>query len=186
MKHIDPKRHHTDPTDPMTARTFDATVEPAGNATGVTVPADIVAELGGGRPLVVISINGHSWRSRIATKNGRSLIGISRANRTAAKIELGQHIDVTLELDTEPRTVDVPNDVAEALDVGPISPGRLRSPPLRPPPQTHQRHRRRQDRRHPPTSHRQAGHNARLNPQTRPELRVGTVMSWCRPEVRVS
>jgi hypothetical protein len=103
----------------MTARTFTATVEPAGNATGVTVPADIVDELGGGRPLVVISINGHSWRSRIATKNGRSLIGISRANRTAAKIELGQHIDVTLELDTEPRTVDVPHDVAEALDADP-------------------------------------------------------------------
>jgi hypothetical protein len=103
----------------MTTRTFTADVEPAGNATGVSVPQDIVDDLGGGRPLVVISINGHSWRSRIATKNGRCLIGISRANRTAAGIELGQHIDVTLELDTEPRTVDVPNDVAQALDEDP-------------------------------------------------------------------
>lgn len=103
----------------MTARTFTATLEPAGKATGVTVPDDIVDELGGGRPLVVISINGHSWRSRIASKNRRSLIGISRANRTAAGIELGQHIDVTLELDTGPRTVEIPNDVAQALEADP-------------------------------------------------------------------
>ena len=103
----------------MIAGAFTAPIEPAGNATGVTVPDDIVDELGGGRPLVVISINGHSWRSRIAAKNGRSLIGISRANRTAAGIELGQHIEVTLELDTEPRTVEVPNDVAQALDADP-------------------------------------------------------------------
>jgi hypothetical protein len=56
----------------MTSRTFTAPVEPAGDATGVTVPQDTVDDLDGGRPLVVISINGHSWRSHIATKNGRS------------------------------------------------------------------------------------------------------------------
>jgi hypothetical protein len=89
----------------------------AGNATGVEVPAEVVDALGDGRrPKVAITINRHSWRSRIASMNGRSLVGISAANRAAAKIALGDEIDVTLELDTEPRVVAEPTDLAMALD----------------------------------------------------------------------
>ncbi len=105
----------------MTTRAFSAIVVPAGNATGATVPDDIVNDLGGGRPLVTITINNHTWRSRIARKNGRSLIGISRANRTAAGIEPGQRINITLELDTEPRTVHIPDDIAHALNADPTA-----------------------------------------------------------------
>lgn len=84
------------------------------------MPDDAVAALGGGtRPLVVITINGHRWRSRVAVKNGQQLIGISRAQRTAAGVELGDRIEMTLELDTEPRTVDEPADLASALDADP-------------------------------------------------------------------
>jgi len=51
---------------------FPATVEPAGNATGIEVPAEIVTALAAGqRPTVVITINGYTWRSRVASTGGR-------------------------------------------------------------------------------------------------------------------
>ena len=47
----------------------------------------IVAALGAGaRPPVTITINGHSWKSRIAIMRGRNLIGLSNANRKAARL----------------------------------------------------------------------------------------------------
>jgi Domain of unknown function (DUF1905)/Bacteriocin-protection, YdeI or OmpD-Associated len=104
----------------LNARTFRATVVPAGNATGVEVPAEVVDALGDGkRPKVAITINGHSWRSRIASRGGRYLIGISAANRAAAGIAEGDAIEVMLQLDTEPRVVDEPPDLKDALDADP-------------------------------------------------------------------
>jgi antitoxin component of MazEF toxin-antitoxin module len=102
------------------SQTFTATVEPAGNATGVEVPAAVVEAFGAGkRPKVAITIGGHTWRSAVASKGGRFLVGISAANRAAAGIEPGDEVEVTLELDTEPRVVDEPADLAEALDADP-------------------------------------------------------------------
>ena len=106
----------------MPAETFRATVVPAGNATGAEVPAQVVDALGEGRrPKVAITINGHTWRSRIATKGGRYLVGISAANRAAAGIVEGDQIELTLELDTEPRQVDEPADLKVALDAAPTA-----------------------------------------------------------------
>ena len=64
---------------------FSATVESAGNATGVEVPAAVVNALGSGRrPEVVITIGGHTWRSRVASMGGRFIVGISAANAPPA------------------------------------------------------------------------------------------------------
>jgi Domain of unknown function (DUF1905)/Bacteriocin-protection, YdeI or OmpD-Associated len=104
----------------VTAESFRTTVVPAGNATGAEVPAQVIDALGEGkRPAVVITINRHTWRSRIASKGGRYLVGISAANRAAAGIHEGDEIDVTLELDTEPREVDEPADLKVALNAAP-------------------------------------------------------------------
>lgn len=95
---------------------FKAKVIPSGNATGVEVPKVVLGSLNSGpRPLVVISINGHIWRSRIAVKHGVSLIGISAANRRASGIAEGEVVEVGLELDTEPRVVPEPTDLTAAL-----------------------------------------------------------------------
>ncbi len=54
---------------------FPATVMPAGNATGVEVPAEVVNALGSGtRPKVVITINGHTWRSRVAYLSNAAIV----------------------------------------------------------------------------------------------------------------
>ena len=96
---------------------FNAKVVPSGNATAVEVPKAALEKLNAGtRPLVVITINGHSWRSRVAAMQGRHLLGISAANRKASKISEGDTVEVLLELDVEPRTVEEPEDVASALN----------------------------------------------------------------------
>ncbi len=101
---------------------FRATVIPSGNATAIEVPADVMASLGHEkRPPVSITINGHSWRSRIAIMNGQHLVGISAANRDAAGISAGETIELDLTLDTAASEVELPGDLAAALDASPTA-----------------------------------------------------------------
>ena len=96
---------------------FRATVEQSGKtATGVPVPETVVKALDGGkRPPVRVTINGYTYRSSIAPMDGRFMIGVSAENRAKAKVAGGDVVDVDVELDTEPREVDVPKDLATAL-----------------------------------------------------------------------
>ncbi len=99
---------------------FRAMVIPSGNATAVEIPASVMTAIGPeARPPVAVTVNGHSWRSRVARMRGQCLIGISAANRTAAGIAEGESIEVDLELDRERREVALPPDVAAALDSEP-------------------------------------------------------------------
>ena len=99
---------------------FRARVIPSGNATAVEVPAAAMRALGAAtRPAVAVTINGHTWRSRVALMRGQVLIGISAANRAAAGVAEGDVVEVALKLDTEPRTVAEPADLAEALNGAP-------------------------------------------------------------------
>ena len=87
-----------------------------GTTTGFVVPEDVVEALGGGRrPRVVATVAGHSWRTSVASMGGRFLLGASAAVRDAAGIAAGETHTVAVELDTAPRTVDVPEDLAAAL-----------------------------------------------------------------------
>jgi uncharacterized protein YdeI (YjbR/CyaY-like superfamily) len=96
---------------------FMARIVPSGNATGVEVPDHVMQALGPqGRPPVSITINGHTWRSRVAAMRGQRLIGISAAHRTAAGIREGDIIEVDVEIDEAPRTVIEPADLAEVLN----------------------------------------------------------------------
>ena len=85
-------------------------------AAGFVVPAEVMTALAAGKkPAVRVTIGGHTYRSSIATIDGRPMVGVSAENRAAAGVEGGQHIEVELELDTAPRTVEVPEDFAAAL-----------------------------------------------------------------------
>ncbi len=86
------------------------------NATGIPVPAEIVAALGQGkRPKVVVTVGGHSYRSTVAAYGDVYMLPLSQERRAAAGVEARQTVEVTLELDTELRTVNVPDDLAAAL-----------------------------------------------------------------------
>jgi len=95
---------------------FKAKVIPSGNATGVETPKKIVEALRSGpRPLITVTINGHTWRSRIARMRGQCLVGIGAANRVGSGIAEGDIVVVDLKLDTAPRVVAPPPDLAKAL-----------------------------------------------------------------------
>ena len=96
---------------------FRATLESSGRtATGIAIPAEVVAALGGGRkPPVRITLGGHTYRSTVATRGGRYLVGVSAENRRLAGVDAGDELHVDIELDTSPREVAVPADLADAL-----------------------------------------------------------------------
>jgi hypothetical protein len=96
---------------------FRATIQLGGKtATGIEVPDDVVTALGPSRrPAVRVTIAGYTYRTSVASMRGRFMLPISAAVREAAQVAAGDEVDVELELDTEPRVVDVPPDFAEAL-----------------------------------------------------------------------
>jgi Bacteriocin-protection, YdeI or OmpD-Associated/Domain of unknown function (DUF1905) len=96
---------------------FRATVELGGKtATGIEVPEDVVAALGSGnRPPVAVTIGGYTYRTTVARMGGRFLIPLSAENRTGAGVAAGDQVDVDIALDSGPREVAVPADLAAAL-----------------------------------------------------------------------
>ena len=89
-------------------------------ATGIEVPAEVVTGLGAGkRPAVRATVNGFTYRSSVAPMGGRFLLPVSAQIRAGAGVAAGDEVDVDLEVDTEPRTVSVPADLAVALDTDP-------------------------------------------------------------------
>lgn len=86
------------------------------NATGIEIPPAIVEGFGQGkRPKVVLTVNKHTYRGTVAVMGGKYMIGVPKEHREAAGLKGGDKIDVTLELDTAPREVEVPDDLAKAL-----------------------------------------------------------------------
>lgn len=82
-------------------------------ATGIRVPDRVVEGLGAGkRPPVKVTFNSHTYRTTIAPMCGDYFIPVAAAIREASGAVAGDVLDITVELDTEPRTVDVPEQLA--------------------------------------------------------------------------
>jgi hypothetical protein len=89
-------------------------------ATGIQVPAEVVEALGSGkRPAVKVTINGYTYRSTVAVMGGAYMVGVNADHRAGAGVAGGDEVDVEMELDTAPREVTVPADLAVALDAEP-------------------------------------------------------------------
>jgi len=90
--------------------------------TGIQVPDEVVEALGGGRrPAVKVTVNGYSYRSTVAVMGGTPMVSLSAEHRAAAGLVGGDQVEVDLELDTTPREVTVPPDLAAALDAEPAA-----------------------------------------------------------------
>ena len=102
---------------------FHTTLELGGKtATGMRIPPEVVEALGAGkRPAVRVTINGYTYRSTVAVLGGRYMVGVSAEHRTGAGVAGGDEVDVDIELDTAPREVSVPADLATALDAEPAA-----------------------------------------------------------------
>jgi hypothetical protein len=97
---------------------FRATILLAGKtATGIEVPHEVIAGLDAGKkPPVRVTIGDHIYRTTIASRGERFLIPVSAENRESAGVSAGDELDVNVELDTEPREVSVPSDLAAELE----------------------------------------------------------------------
>jgi antitoxin component of MazEF toxin-antitoxin module len=86
------------------------------NATGLRVPDEIIAALGAGKkPKVKVSINGYTYRTTVAVMGNAFMMPLSQERREAAGVKPGDTLEITIELDSEPRTVEIPEDLAAAL-----------------------------------------------------------------------
>lgn len=89
-------------------------------ATGLLVPEEVVTALGRSRkPAVSVTLNGHSYRSTVAVRGVRFLIPVSADIRKITGVAAGDEVDVEIELDTAPREVTVPPELAERLAAEP-------------------------------------------------------------------
>lgn len=97
---------------------FETVIETSGKtALGFRIPPEVVEGLGRGkRPAVLVTINGHTYRSTVAVMGGAFMIGVSAENRIPAGVSGGETVIVDLELDTAPRRVEVPADLRAELD----------------------------------------------------------------------
>lgn len=91
-----------------------------GNTAGFRVPEDVVTGLAGGkRPKVTVSLNGYTYRSSIAAMGGEYWLGVAMAHREPAAVEVGGTYEVEVALDTAPREIELPPELAEAFAAEP-------------------------------------------------------------------
>ena len=97
---------------------FRATIQQGGKtATGIEVPADVVDALNAGkRPPVVATVAGYAYRTTVAPYTGAYFIPLAAEHREAAGVAAGEEVDVSITLDTAPREIAVPDDLAAAFD----------------------------------------------------------------------
>jgi hypothetical protein len=98
---------------------FEATIATEGSGTFIEVPLDVPAVFGRVRAPVRVTVGGHTWRSTVMRYGDRYVLPLARANREAAGVAAGDTVAVVLASDDAPRTVEVPDDLASALDAAP-------------------------------------------------------------------
>lgn len=100
---------------------MEATLEPRGPAGAFVLTDEQVGLVGGGRKTfpVRVTVNGRVLSLRLARMGGENMIGLSKAVRADAGVEIGSSYPVEITLDEDERTVQVPADLAAALVADP-------------------------------------------------------------------
>jgi len=99
---------------------FSAELERVGTSSArLRVPVDLKEVYGRARPPLKVTIGGHTWRTTPGVYAGVAYIGLNKDVRAAAGVDAGERVRVTMELDSEPRTVTVPKDLRAALTADP-------------------------------------------------------------------
>lgn len=88
-----------------------------GNHASLLIPDWVLAELGTNkRAPVKVTINSHTYRSTAVGVAGECRVVFSLKERTAAGVSSGETVTVDLELDAGYREVDIPPELASALE----------------------------------------------------------------------
>jgi hypothetical protein len=97
--------------------TFTATIQAAGGGGAyVEIPFDVEAAFGSKRPKVMAMIGGVSYRGTLVRMGTDChLLLILKSIRERIGKTFGDEVEITLEEDTELRTIEVPADLMQAL-----------------------------------------------------------------------
>jgi hypothetical protein len=96
----------------VVTKTFKTTVVRDGSICFIPVTFDPTVVFGKVRAPVKVTLNGYTYRSTIAAMGGPPCIPLRRSNREAAGLEVGETLQVRLELDTETRDIEPPAQVS--------------------------------------------------------------------------
>jgi hypothetical protein len=110
----------------MTIHSFETVLvrpEGVGTWTYLNIPLDISATFGSkGQVRVKGTINGYPYRSTALPRgDGSHYLVVGKSIRDQIKATQGDTVKVMLELDVEERRVDVPEDLAQALESLPLA-----------------------------------------------------------------
>jgi len=97
--------------------TLTLTLEPRGPAGAFILTDEQVLTVGAGRKAfpVRLTVNGVTLPLRLARMGGENMIGLARAAREKAGLDIGAAYEVAVTADEAPRTVEVPEDLTAAL-----------------------------------------------------------------------
>jgi Bacteriocin-protection, YdeI or OmpD-Associated/Domain of unknown function (DUF1905) len=102
----------------FTARLEASTVGTGGH--WVVVPDAVMSELTDkARAEVKATFNGVPYRGSVVKYSGAYVLGVTKAIMTQAGLSTGDTVQVSIEPDTEKRTVTIPDDLADALKANP-------------------------------------------------------------------
>jgi Bacteriocin-protection, YdeI or OmpD-Associated/Domain of unknown function (DUF1905) len=106
----------------MASTQFSVELERVGKTSArLRVPVDLKEAFGRARPPLKVTIRGHTWRTTPGVYGGVAYIGLNKDVRAAAGVDAGDRVRVTIEPDTEPRTVTVPDDLDRAFAADPTA-----------------------------------------------------------------
>lgn len=95
--------------------TFTTTIIRDGAMCVIALPFDPRQVFGKVRAPVTVTLNGYTFRSTIFEMGHGPSIPLRQSNRQAAGLDGGETVEVTVDLDTEPRIVTPPDDLIAAL-----------------------------------------------------------------------
>jgi antitoxin component of MazEF toxin-antitoxin module len=101
----------------MTSRRFITVVEAAtGGGAAAQIPPDVAQQLGGNRQMRVTgTLNGHPIRTSTMPYRGAFYVGLHKAAREAAGVEIGDQVELELTRDDSPRVLELPPELEAAF-----------------------------------------------------------------------
>jgi hypothetical protein len=92
----------------------------SGSQSFIELPAELVARLGRGKkPPIKLTLKGYTYRTTVAVYGSQYLVPVRRQVREAAGVVFDEPIQISVELDTDARTLELPADLASALESDP-------------------------------------------------------------------
>ena len=96
--------------------TYKTVVLGFGNHAAIEIPDAVLEQLGANkRAPLKVTVNDYTYQSTAAGMNGQCLVVFPQRDRVAANAIAGDEIEVTLELDSGVREVQMPPELTEAL-----------------------------------------------------------------------